>query len=87
MARRIEVFLPWLETPGIFASTFVGISAQTMLADSIRARRRIRDENSGVIAALAPDHLAAGETVNASQVGAFRQRKADPTRLRGRAVG
>jgi hypothetical protein len=55
--------------------------------DSNGTGREIWDEDAGVAVALPPDDLAAGERVNASQAGAFRQSRVDPTELQGRMVG
>jgi len=63
------------------------IPAQTILADLIGTGQAIWDEDAGVIATLPPDDLAAGERVNASLAGAFRQSRFDPTGLHGRMVG
>jgi hypothetical protein len=40
--------------------------------DSNGTGREIWDENAAIVAALPPDDLAAGESVNASLAGAFR---------------
>lgn len=63
------------------------ISPQTILADLIGTGREISGEDAGVAAALPPDDLTAGESVNASRAGAFRQSTVDPRGLQGRIVG
>jgi len=86
-ARWNEVFLPRIEIAGSVAFEIGGISARTILADLIGTGQAIWDEDAGVIVALPPDDLAVGERVNASQAGAFRQSRVDPTGLQGRMVG
>jgi len=71
-ARWNEVFLPRLEIAGSVAFEIGGISARTILVDSNGTGREIWDENAAIVAALPPDDLAAGESVNASLAGAFR---------------
>ncbi len=60
-ARWNEVFLPRLEIAGSVAFKIGVVSARTILADSIGTGQEIWDEDAGVIAALPPDDLAAGE--------------------------
>ena len=81
------MFLPRLEIAGSVAFKIGVIPAQTILADSIGTGEVTWDEDAGVIAALPPDDPTAGDSGDASQPGAFRQRTVDATGLWGRVVG
>jgi hypothetical protein len=85
-AGRAEVLLPGFQiASGIMLKIRV-ISAQSILANPIRPRMEIRNHDSGVVAALAPYHLAARQGIDAAEANLNCQAAVNPASFQFRIV-
>jgi hypothetical protein len=62
------------------------VPAQPVLANLIGAGVEVRDDDPGVVPALAADDLATGKGINSPEPGLERQPAVDPTRFQIREV-
>jgi hypothetical protein len=76
---RAEVLLPRLEAAGRVVFEIWLVTAQTVLANVELAGPEIRNQNAGVIAALAADDLGTCERIDSSQTSALSNGVVDPS--------
>jgi hypothetical protein len=55
------------------------IASQAILADAMIARSKVRNRDTGVITAIAPDELRSGKGISAAEEGGFRERLIHPS--------
>ena len=80
-SRRAEVLLSLFQIAGGVVFEVGLVPTQSVLADVIGARVKVRNHDPGVVAALPADDLATGERIDSPESGPDRQGAVNPTRL------
>jgi hypothetical protein len=80
-SRRAEVLLSLFQVAGGAVFEVGLVATQSVLADAIRTRMKVRDKDAGVVTVLPADHLAARERIDSPESGPIRQGAVNPTGL------